>query len=195
MRPTRSPRPPRPPARLALLGSTAILAACASAGTPAETTTTTADAAAATARDAPPRATTVEERAVIEVVQRFFDGMRTRDTTLMRSTVDENARLVGTRSREGQPFVAPPLAMREFITRVGQATGDPWIERIYDAEARVSANLATVWTPYTFHVGERFSHCGVDSFQLARFPAGWKIIHVADTYVTEGCPTTTPADR
>ena len=135
-----------------------------------------------------PGASPAAEREVVETVERMFAGMRTRDTALMRSLVDGNARLIGTRMRDGQPFVTPPITMAEFIANVGKATGDAWNERIYDAEARVSDNLATVWTKYAFHVGERVSHCGVDAFQLARTAAGWKIVALADTRRREGCP-------
>jgi hypothetical protein len=40
---------------------------------------------------------------------------------------------------------------------------------------------------YVFYVGDRFSHCGVDSFQLVRISAGWRIIQIADTRRKEGC--------
>jgi hypothetical protein len=50
-----------------------------------------------------------------------------------------------------------------------------------------------VWTPYAFYYDGNFSHCGVDSFQLARTAEGWKVVQIADTRRTQGCPTP-PAD-
>ena len=47
--------------------------------------------------------------------------------------------------------------------------------------------LASVWVPYEFYLGDKFSHCGVDAFHLARFEDGWKIIGLADTQRREGC--------
>jgi hypothetical protein len=174
---------------LVLAAAAVAVPACATPPRPADTATGQTQAAGGAVQGAPTPPTSAEEREVIEVVQRFFDGMRTRDTALMRSVVDSNARLVGTATRNGTPFVTPPIPMRDFITQVGRATGDEWNERIYDAEARVADNLAMVWTKYTFHTGAKFSHCGVDAIQLARYATGWKIIHVADTRRTEGCPT------
>jgi hypothetical protein len=40
---------------------------------------------------------------------------------------------------------------------------------------------------YRFYVGERFSHCGVDSFHLVRTADGWRIVDLADTRRREGC--------
>jgi hypothetical protein len=53
----------------------------------------------------------------------------------------------------------------------------------------VDGPLATAWMDYTFHVGERFSHCGVNAFQLFRSDDGWQIIQIADTRRSE-CPRT-----
>jgi hypothetical protein len=77
--------------------------------------------------------------------------------------------------------------MDDFLANVARGTGEGANERIYAPEVRIDGNLATVWTFYTLHVGERFSHCGIDAFQLLKLPAGWKIVAVADTRRTTGC--------
>lgn len=131
------------------------------------------------------QATASEE--VLAVVKQVFDGMRTRDTALMRSAFDTGARLVTTATRNGQPFVRE-TRITDFINIIaGAPAADTLNETIYDSEIRMDGNLATVWTRYTFHVNSRLSHCGVDAFQLARTTSGWKIIAVADTQRREGC--------
>jgi hypothetical protein len=45
----------------------------------------------------------------------------------------------------------------------------------------VTGDLALVFGRYTFHVGDKFSHCGTNAFQLVRTEAGWKIANVAST--------------
>ena len=60
-------------------------------------------------------------------------------------------------------------------------------ERLGPQTVRIDGNLATVWVDYWFFVGPRFSHCGVDAFQLARIGGGWKIFSVVDTRRTTGC--------
>lgn len=126
-----------------------------------------------------------EEKAVLAVVNRLFDGMRTRDTVALKAVFAPNARLLGL-SRDGQNLnVTTP---EQFIGAIARATGPAWNETIYKPEIRVDQNLATVWTEYDFHAGTQFSHCGIDAFQLLKFADGWKIVSLADTRRQQGCP-------
>jgi len=131
-----------------------------------------------------------EEREVLAVVQRMFDGMRMRDTALMSSAFDPSARLVGMRPGPagGAPIVQV-LTGADFVARMFSDRRGPWIERAWEPQVRISGTLATVWAEYDFHFGTTFSHCGVDAVQLLRTARGWKILSIADTYVKEGCPT------
>lgn len=130
---------------------------------------------------------TAAEKEVAAVIERFFAGMLARDTAMMRTTFDPAARLLGIATpREGQPAVrATPMS--DFLAGVVRGTGEGANERIWAPEVRIDGNLAAVWTFYTLHVGERFVHCGIDSFQLLKLPDGWKIVSVADTRRTENC--------
>jgi hypothetical protein len=134
----------------------------------------------------PLSAQTSDERDVLAVVQRLFDAMRSRDTSAMRAVLDSGARLVTTAVRNGQPVMRGGT-IDGFIASVGRAQ-QALDERTYSPEVRVDDNLATVWTGYTFFFGGRFSHCGVDSFQLARTASGWRIIAIADTQRADRCP-------
>jgi hypothetical protein len=105
------------------------------------------------------------------------------DTAKMRSTFAPAAQLLGV-SRDGQTLRW--AGVDGFIQSVGSRGGGA-NERIHAPEVRIDGNLATVWTFYTLHVGDRFSHCGYDSFQLYRQAEGWKIVSIADTRRTENC--------
>lgn len=133
-----------------------------------------------------PGSPSAEEKEVLATVTRLFDGMRARDTAMIRSAFAPGAELVSVGMREGKPGVAPTSA-DEFIRIVGSATGPQWDERIHHTEVRIDGTLASVWTGYDFYLGDKFSHCGVDAFHLARFPEGWRIISLADTRRREGC--------
>lgn len=127
------------------------------------------------------------EQEVLAVVKKLFDGMRTKDTAMMRTLFDSSARLVTTRMQNGAPVIRE-TKMSDFITIIGRApAADTLNETIYDTEVRIDDNLATVWTAYDFHVNSRFSHCGYDAMQLVRGRDGWKIIALADTQKREGC--------
>jgi hypothetical protein len=133
---------------------------------------------------------TAEEHEVLAVVQRMFDGMRTKDSALMRSAFDPSARLLGMRpGRGGGPPVVQVLTGDAFVNAMFNDRRGPWIERAWEPQVRISGTLATVWADYDFHFGSTFSHCGVDAVQLLKTAAGWKIVSIADTYVKDGCPS------
>ena len=92
---------------------------------------------------------------------------------------------MGTAVRNGVPVVET-TSIDDFVKAIGGAKVS-LNERIWDSEVRVDGDLATVWTKYDFLRAGAFSHCGVDAFQLARTPEGWKIIQIADTHRQEGC--------
>ncbi len=127
-----------------------------------------------------------ERAAVLAVVQRLWDGMKARDTAMVRSVFDSSAVLsrVATRGDEARVQLTP---VSGFIAALGRAT-EPWNETMYAPEVRIDGPLASVWTEYDFHLGDKFSHCGVDAFQLLKTSAGWKIVALSDTARREGCP-------
>mgnify|MGYP001822230645 CR=1 FL=1 len=131
-------------------------------------------------------AQTAEEE-VVAVVAQLFEGMRTRDASLLKSLFHPDALMTGTGLREGSYRVSmnPP---DRWIESVSSSTGAVIDERFYDPKVEISGPLASVWTEYDLYVGEDFRHCGVDAFHLALTDDGWKIVHLADTRVTDGCP-------
>ena len=126
-----------------------------------------------------------ERAAVIAVVDRLWEAMRTRDTAMARSVFDSSAMLsrVVTRNGEARVQLTPVSA---FIDALGRAT-ESWNERMLNPEVRIDGPLATVWTEYDFLLGTQFSHCGVDAFQLLKTSAGWKVVALADTARRDGC--------
>lgn len=142
-------------------------------------------AAAQAAPSAPSRA--ADSAAVLAVVQRVFDAMRSRDSAALRTAFAPDARMMTPGMRNGAPVVSVE-PVDGFVRAVGQPSDSTWDERIYNPEVRIDGNLATVWTEYDFYFGSSFTHCGVDAFQLARFAEGWKIVNLADTRQRQGCP-------
>jgi hypothetical protein len=126
------------------------------------------------------------EREVLAVVQRLFDGMRARDSAIVRSVFHPEARFasVAVRGDTTRVVIEP---VHGFVAAVGRG-GEPWDERLTSTEVRVDDTIASVWAAYDFYAGERFHHCGVDSIELLRTDAGWKITQLADTRRRDGCP-------
>ena len=144
---------------------------------------------AATPLAARAQAPSSDERDVMAVVMKLFDGMRAGDSAMVRATFDTAATMA--------TAVIRPTgeAMYRFdadgVTGFANAVGTPhdkvWDEKLWDVRVLVDRNLATVWTKYAFFLGTDFSHCGVDTFTLAKGAQGWKIIFLADTRQREGC--------
>ena len=144
----------------------------------------------ATAPTAAPTATSQpeDERAALAVVTRLFDAMRARDTATMRALFVPGASLGSAAVRDGQPTVQRD-SVAAFIRSIGSAPAGLLLdERLRNPQVRVSDGLAAVWVEYDFYAGDRFSHCGVDAFHLARTSAGWQIVNLVDTRRREGCP-------
>jgi hypothetical protein len=148
--------------------------------------------AALTLPAAPAAAQGSEEQAVIAVVQKLFDGMRARDTAMINSTFAPGAQLLGMAQRDGSETMRATPAT-QFGTSIASAPAGEFIERVYDPQVKIDGNLASYWAYYTFHVGDRFSHCGVDAVLLFRFADGWKIASIADTRRQDPCEHKQPA--
>jgi hypothetical protein len=123
-----------------------------------------------------------DEQAVAVIVERLFEGMRTRDTTLMRSLFAPNAHLYGVSPDGGVRAMSPD----GWIASVGGSERN-LDERVFEPQITVDGNLAIVWTFYTLHIDGAFSHCGYDALMLYRLEGGWKIFSLADTRRQENC--------
>lgn len=127
-------------------------------------------------------AQTPEETAVRATVDRLFEGMKTGDTVLLRSVFHPTARLqTALIGKDGQSSLQTQ-PIDGFVQAVGKTPKTTRLdERLLSYEIRVDDHLATAWTPYEFYVNDRFSHAGVNAFQLAKTDQGWRIIQICDT--------------
>ncbi len=119
------------------------------------------------------------------VTQRLFEGMRTADSALVRSTFAAGARfaVVDTRTTSATIRYEQPDGWLAAIANSGKR----WDERLHDVQVRVDGNIAQVWAPYVFYVDNAIRHCGVDAMELLRDASGWKITQLSDTQRRDGC--------
>src|SRR5881275_3283738 len=96
-------------------------------------------------RAAPARAQS-DERAIIAAVTTFLDGIRTRDTTLMRSTVVAGATLVPVGGPTG---LGASSTIDAVIERTGKGTGPGNEERIETPNVQIDDPLASLWAYFT----------------------------------------------
>lgn len=126
------------------------------------------------------------EAEVLAVVDRLFDAMRAGDSASVRAVFHPSATLVTIPPAGAAPMLRTS-EVDDFVEAVGAPRAEVWDERTWDAVVNVDGDLATAWMQYAFHVDERLSHCGVNSFQLFGSELGWRIIYIADTRRREGC--------
>ena len=122
----------------------------------------------------------------VETIEQLFDAMRSGDSTAVRAVFHPEARMFSAVVRNGAPELQAG-SIDEFVRAVGTPHAEVWDERIDDLEIEVDDPLATAWMDYRFHLGETFSHCGVNAFQFLRTAEGWQVIQITDTRRRE-CP-------
>ena|SRR5665213_2033687 len=125
--------------------------------------------------------------AVKQTVNTMFDAMRKGDSTLLRSTFSKNMILQSvSTNKEGKPVLSVEKA-DGFVKAIGMPHALVYDERITFGDIKIDGDLASVWAPYKFYLGGKFSHCGVDVFQLMKTTEGWKIIYIVDTRRKDNC--------
>ncbi len=117
---------------------------------------------------------------VMQPIQSLFDAMRSGDSALARTVFHPQARLARVPSNDGA-LTVDDATLESFIAAIGREHDKVWDERIWDWEIKIDGNMATVWTKYAFYLGDEFSHCGVDAFQVVRTGGNWQILNLIDT--------------
>lgn len=128
-----------------------------------------------------------EETGIKTAISHLFDGMRHSDTAMIRSAfaADPILQSVAVNRDGAVRIVTEPLD--SFIASVARPHNATYDERITYECIKIDGNLASVWTPYEFYLGNNFSHCGADSYQVVRINGQWKIQYLIDTRRKQDC--------
>ncbi len=120
-------------------------------------------------------------------INQLFDGMRGSDPLKIRDAFTDSAELqtIG-RTRDGSIRIIND-GVEKFASSIAKLPKDSADERIVFESIKIDGPLASVWTPYKFYYAGKFSHCGVNSFQLVRIAGKWKIQYLIDTRRRVGC--------
>ena len=132
------------------------------------------------------QAQTAEDSVKI-VITKLFTAMYESDGEAIRSCFTDSAILQTiARNAKGETLIRSEQ-VSEFITVVSSLPKAAAEERVVFDIVKTDAQLAIAWTPYQFYMNGRFSHCGVNSFQLVRSNGQWKIQYIIDTRRKQGC--------
>lgn len=127
------------------------------------------------------------EDSVKATINNMFKGMKNADAQLLRSAFADSAILQTiVQTKEGKTMIRNE-EIKGFIDFVSTQKKDAADERITFGTVLVDGPLAIAWTPYKFYYEGKFSHCGVNSFQLVRLNGEWKIQYIIDTRRRQGC--------
>ena len=131
-----------------------------------------------------------DRESVALLIDKLFDGMREGDSSKVSSVFHSDVTLFTSyTNKEGEKKINKG-ELNNFLKAVGTPHEEIWDEKIWNTKVMIDDGIAHVWTDYSFYVGDNFSHCGVDAFNLIRDPdKGWLIVSLMDTRRKEGCET------
>lgn len=127
--------------------------------------------------------------AVRKPIDQLFTGMNKGDSALVSGAFEKMATMATImKDKSGNPIIRYESSIQKFLTAVASPHEEILSEPIWDLKMNVDGHFAQAWANYAFYVGKKFSHCGVDAFELFKGEDGkWRIFHLADTRQKEGC--------
>ncbi len=128
-----------------------------------------------------------QDKAIKAVINRFFEGMEKGDTALLKSSCTPTMVLQTYMADKEGKFQVYTQEYADFVAMVSTPSTDQYDERIKFEAIHAEKSLASVWTPYSFYINGKRSHCGTNSFQLVKTTEGWKIQYIIDTRRKQGC--------
>ncbi|WP_460444351.1 nuclear transport factor 2 family protein, partial [Amycolatopsis magusensis] len=84
--------------------------------------------------------TTAEAKAVEQAVVTFFDAMRTSDSTLARSVLAPNARLISVAANKEGTVLPRETPIQKFVEMIGQKHPQVLDERIWDVKVSIDGD-------------------------------------------------------
>jgi len=126
-----------------------------------------------------------EEKAVLAVVQGFFDVLASRDAAAGRELLADGGQFTIV-TIDKDKVVTRIRTFADFLSTIG-AGKEKLLERMQNPKVEIHGPIASVWTKYDFQRDGKFSHCGVDGFHLVKSGNAWKITGAIYTVEKDGC--------
>ncbi len=117
------------------------------------------------------------EKEIIKSIENLFNAMKSADSLGVKNAFSGSAIM----QTFGKNQEIRTDKVKDFAKQVGASQAGDLDERFTISKILVDGNMASVWVPYQFYYKGNFSHCGVNSFQLAKINNEWKIQYIIDT--------------
>ena len=122
------------------------------------------------------------------VLEELFEGMREGDSAKVSAVFRKDVSMWSSFEDQQGNQVLRKGDLDQFLKAIGSPHDQVWDERLYNIKIEIDDHIAQAWADYTFHIGDQFSHCGVDAFHLVKEEGSvWKIIHLMDTRRKQDC--------
>jgi hypothetical protein len=124
-----------------------------------------------------------DRQGAIAVATKLFEAMRAKNAEAIRNLFMPEGQLVAIdKPRTGGGLSTTRVfTAASFAKTIAEAKAPEFIEKMPQPQVEIFGDMALVFGQYTFHVGDKFSHCGTNSFHLVRTADGWKIANAAST--------------
>ena len=123
------------------------------------------------------------EKEIIKPIENLFNAMKSADSLGVKNAFSGSAIM----QTFGKNQEIRTDKVEDFAKQVGASQAGDLDERFSISKILVDGNMASVWVPYQFYYKGNFSHCGVNSFQLAKINNEWKIQYIIDTRRKDNC--------
>ena len=123
------------------------------------------------------------EKEVVKPIESLFKAMKSADSLGVKNAFSNSAIM----QTFGKNQEIRTDKVEDFAKQVGSSKVGDLDERFTISKILIDGNMASVWVPYQFYYKGNFSHCGVNSFQLAKLNNEWKIQYIIDTRRKENC--------
>lgn len=123
------------------------------------------------------------EKEIIKPIENLFQAMKSADSLGVKNAFSGSAIM----QTFGKNQEIRTDKVEDFAKQVGASQAGDLDERFTISKILVDGNMASVWVPYQFYYKGNFSHCGVNSFQLAKLNNEWKIQYIIDTRRKDNC--------
>lgn len=117
------------------------------------------------------------------VADALFAAMKEKNADKIKGVFTADGQLVAIdKPRTGEGISTTRVFTAEsFAKNISESKAGEFIEKMPSKDVRITGDLAMVSGRYTFYVGDKFSHCGTNTFNLVRTGSGWKIANAAST--------------
>ena len=124
-----------------------------------------------------------------KTVDKLFTSMRNVDSITAQTIFVKGATLSSIYVNKDGQVQKQSTNISDFITAIGTPREAVWDEQLWTYDIKIDYPMAIAWTDYTFYVGDKMSHCGVNVFELINVNDMWVISSITDTRRALGCKT------